>query len=591
MACLSLLDDLFFAQAARSPLASAIVFGDVEIKYNDLAGRCDRLKQHLWTLGVGPTSVVAIYLDRSIDMIVAVLAVLRAGAAYIPLDPAYPRSRLQFMLSDSGAKVVLTQETLNKKLGKTEDLKIVCLQEDSLNMRSRGELVAVESRCVSDLAYVIYTSGSTGKPKGIAMPHSALSNLLQVHQGLFPASARTLQFASLSFDVSFQEIFSTLQSGGTLVLIEEEVRRDPARLWDAIVNGRIERLFLPFIALQEMAEVCKGPCSLRDVVTAGEQLKITPEIRRMFRELKDCRLHNQYGPSETHVVTHFALDRDPERWPTLPPIGRAIEGTTIHVLDEGLRASECGELCVEGRSLCQGYLHRPDETAKKFIRLASGSLVYRTGDLVSRRPDGNLQFLGRIDDQIKIRGFRVELGEIEAVLCEHESVAAAAVAVHEGMEGDKRLVGYVVVRENCLFNELEVRQRIAAKLPNYMLPVAVIAINSLPLTPSGKVDRKALPRPVIKPTSTNTARSQCERIICDFYCEALEMQEVDIESDFFDLGGQSLLATRLVSRLRSRLNMEVPIRMIFEYSRIVDLAAQIDRMEADGKGSRNRARA
>ena len=355
----------------------------------------------------------------------------------------------------------------------------------------------------TNLAYVIYTSGSTGQPKGVAMNQLALNNLIlwQLQNNPISTGAKTLQFAPISFDVSFQEMFSTWFSGGTLFLIMEELRRDPVALLGFLQEKAVERLFVPFVALQQLAEVAVGSesvtSSLREIITAGEQLQITGAISQWFSKLNDCTLHNHYGPSESHVVTIFTLINSVDTWPLLPPIGRPIANTKIYILDGFLQPVPIGvpgELYIGGVSLARGYLNRPELTQDKFIlnpfdETGEGKL-YKTGDLARYLPDGNIEYLGRIDNQVKIRGFRIELGEIETLLNHHDDVQVSTVIVREDHPGQtctersrsKQLVAYIVPQKEVIPSSNELRQFMKAKLPDYMIPSAFVILEALPLT-------------------------------------------------------------------------------------------------------------
>jgi amino acid adenylation domain-containing protein len=447
---------LFEFQVEQTPTAKAVVFGSQQLTYQELNERANQLAHHLINLGVGSDALVGICVERALEMVIGVLGILKAGGAYVPLDPAYPKERLAFMLEDARVPVLLTQAHLAESLPEHQSHSI-CLDAD-------WELIAQQSQenlCTvvtpDNLAYVIYTSGSTGTPKGVAMCHRPLTNLLhwQLENSTVSHGAKTLQFAPISFDVSFQEMFSTWCSGGTLVLISEEVRRDAVALLDFITQESINRLFLPFVALQQLAEVADThetvATNLCEVVTAGEQLQITRQIVNWFAKLKNCTLHNHYGPSETHVVTAFTLTGTPESWPALPPIGCPITNTQIYLLDAQMQpvaAGTPGELYIAGIALARGYVNRPDLTAERFIpnplNIYPSDRLYKTGDLARYLPDGNIEYLGRIDHQVKIRGYRIELGEIEAALWQHPAVREAAVVAREDVPGDKRLVAYLV---------------------------------------------------------------------------------------------------------------------------------------------------
>jgi amino acid adenylation domain-containing protein len=498
------IQDLFDAQAARVPDNPAVVFGDERLSYRELNERANKLAHQLRSLGVGAETVAAVMMERSIEMLTGVLAVLKAGGAYLPLDPEYPAERLAFMLEDARARVLLTEQSLIARLPE-HGAHVVCLDADWQSIEEAG--AHTPERNISSLnpAYVVYTSGSTGRPKGVVMSHRAAVNLItyQMRSSGAAREARTLQFASLSFDVSFQEIFSTWAAGGTLVLLREDERRDGSALLRVLVGQRVERLFLPFVALQHLAEVSEAenvlPSSLRQVVTAGEQLKITPHLARLFAKLDDCILDNHYGPTETHLVSLWRLEGEAAAWPKLPPIGRPIANAQVYLLDDAwqpVTAGVAGELYVGGAQLARGYLNRPGQTAERFIpdpfSKDAGARLYRTGDLARYNADGVLQYIGRRDLQVKVRGFRVEVGEVEAVLKLHAGVKQAVVVALEDEEGRKRLVAYLVAsRESSSPTSAELRRHLREHLPDYMIPSTFIMLDELPLTPSGKVDRSS----------------------------------------------------------------------------------------------------
>ena len=440
--------ELVERQVNATPAAVALLMDGVTLSYAELNARANRLARALQKHGAGPGQLVGISCERSPEMAVSVLAVLKAGAAYVPIDPNYPAERVGYMLEDARAPVLLTQSTLSDALPDTTAT-VVCVDTfdfasgDASNLGAQGESV-----------YAIYTSGSTGLPKGVELTHAGLSNLIQwqsAQPGL-NTPARTLQFASLSFDVSFQELFTTWAQGGTVVLVDEELRRDLPRLAKFIATDGIERVYLPYAALQPLADSVASSgltYKVKDVIVAGEQLQVTPVIKQMFNVLGDARLHNQYGPSETHVVTAFTLSGDPEQWMALPPIGTPVANTRVYVLDankQPVPVGVPGELYLSGVQVAKGYIHRPELTAEKFLAdpFNPGSRMYKTGDRVRFLADGNLEYLGRTDDQVKWRGFRIEPGEIEAKLAEHPQVQQAAVLLREDTPGDKRLVAYLV---------------------------------------------------------------------------------------------------------------------------------------------------
>ena len=584
------LPQLFEAQVGQTPAAVAVVCEGQELTYRELNRRANQLAHYLKGLGVGTEVLVGLCVERSVEMVVGLLGILKAGGAYVPLDPAYPKDRLAFILEDTQAPLLLTQQRLVERLSQ-DGTRVVSLDTDWGVIAQEGETNLLCQGTTDNLAYVLYTSGSTGRPKGVAMSHRPLCNLLswQLQNSILPRGARTLQFASLSFDVSFQEIFSTWCSGGTLVLISEEMRRDALGLWHYLRDEAVARLFLPFVALQQLAEVVEDHGStltgVREIITAGEQLQITRQIAGLFGKLKGCTLHNQYGPCESHVVTAFTLTGSPSDWPALPPIGCPIANTQIYLLDCHLQpvpVGVLGELYIGGVGLARGYLNRPELTAEKFIpnpfSVEPGARLYKTGDLARYRPDGNIEFLGRIDHQVKIRGFRIELGEVEAVLGQHPSVAAATVIVRENGNGDKQLVAYLAAASSGRQPEAGgLREFLCRKLPAYMVPSTFVFLEKLPLTANGKVDRRALPAPSPerKLEGYRAPRTPEEEILCGIYADLLSLERVGIDENFFSVGGHSLLAVQVVSRVRSVLGVELTVQAIFEAPSVAELTARL----------------
>ncbi|MBV9775387.1 MAG: amino acid adenylation domain-containing protein, partial [Gemmatimonadetes bacterium] len=578
---------LVAAQAARTPAAVAVASGARTLTYAELERRANQLANHLRGMGIGTESRVGVCMERSPELVVGILGILKAGAAYVPLDPAYPAERLAYMLEDAGIGVLLTQEHVVPRLPAT-GAALVRLDADAERIaRESGEAPAVTVD-PEQLAYVIYTSGSTGRPKGVAMTQRPLLNLLawQLRSWNGPAAARTLQFASASFDVSFQEIFATWASGGTLVLVSEEVRTDMTRLALLLDEERIERIFLPFVALQHLAEAAgeRSGASLREVITAGEQLRVTDPVRRWLGGIEGCALVNQYGPSETHVATALTLAGPAGRWPQLPGIGHPIDNARAYVLDRALRPAPVGvpgELYLGGDAPARGYLGRPELTAEKWVpdpfSAEPGARLYRTGDRARRLASGELEFLGRVDQQVKIRGFRVEPGEVESALEGHPAVREAAVLVRDDSAGQKRLVAYVVPAAGAGAAETaEVRRWLGERLPKYMIPSAVVVLDALPLTPSGKLDRRALPEAGLLDAPEYVApHTPVEEILAGIWAEVLQLPRVGVHDDFFALGGHSLLATRVASRVREAFGVEVPVRAFFETPTVAGLAERI----------------
>ncbi len=584
---------LFEAQAERTPDAPALVFLDRSLSYAELEREANRLARRLQAVGVGPDVRVGLCAERSPEMVVGVLAVLKAGAAYVPLDPAYPAERLAYMLEDSGCRVLLTQERLLDRLP-AHGAQTVCLDRPLEGEAEAGPpRVAVSPE---NLAYVIYTSGSTGRPKGVAMTQRPLQNLIawQFREWSHRPAARTLQFSSISFDASFQEMFSTWGSGGTLVLVSEETRTDLAALARLVERERIERIFLPFVALQHLAEAALAqgivPEALRELMTAGEQLRVTEQIRRWLEAAPECELVNLYGPSETHVVSALRLSGETAGWPALPSIGRPVSNTQLYVLDASLGPAPLGvpgELFLGGDSVARGYLGRPDVTAERFVPDPfsgdPGARMYRSGDRARWLAGGELEFLGRVDQQVKVRGFRIEPGEVEAALEAHPGVRRALVDAREDAPGHRRLVGYVVPEEGAEVTPAELRAYLATRLPEYMVPGAFVVLEAFPLTPSGKIDRRALPTPDASDGEAYAPpRTPAEEVLAGIYAGVLGRERVGARDGFFALGGHSLLATRAMSRIREAFGVEVPLRVLFEAPTVAALAEHVEGLRGSG---------
>jgi len=581
---------LFEAQAGRTPDAVAMVFEDCHVTYRELNCRANRLASHLQALGVEPEVPVGVCLERGVDLIVSLLAILKAGGAYVPLDPELPTERLAFMVQDVKPAVVLTRQ------GLVDDLDGPLWQTVWLNETLARAEEGHNPFCLStpgQLAYLLFTSGSTGQPKAVAVHHQTLVNLVtwQHFQSGCGAGDRTLQFSALSFDVSLQEIFTALCGGGTLVLMDEETRRDLPTLVRRICEHRVTRLFLPFVLLEDLMHTFMAldvpPTWLREIVTAGEQLRITSSVIQLFERLSHTILVNQYGPTEAHVVSHYALSGSPSEWMVLPPIGRPIWNMQLYIFDETLHPVPIGvqgELYIGGEGLARGYWNRPELTALKFMPHPfdhqPGTRLYRTGDWARYRPDGNIEFLGRRDAQVKFRGYRIELGEIEATLEQHESVRQAIVVARETATGHKHLVAYVIPAKAEPSSSGELREALAARLPDYMIPAAFVVLEQFPLTPNGKVDRCGLPAPQQidrgQPRAYESPRTPLESILVELWTDLLKIDDIGVHANFFALGGHSLLATRVVVRLRTMLDLDLPVRTLFERPTVAEFAMAID---------------
>ncbi len=533
--------------ARRVPGHSALETPDARLNYAELWQAVEALVQLLRAKGFVAGDRVAIAATRSSQAVIAILAAVDAGLGYVPLDLSYPPDRLQAMLQDAQPRAVLGEPAALAALR--------ALAGDFPTLDAPAARGARLHASADDLAYVLFTSGSTGRPKGVALGTTPLAHLIHFHatHPRLGLPARTLQFAPLSFDVHFQEIFSTLACAGTLVLVPESVRRDPAQLQAAIRSHGIERLFMPYVALQMIAEASHDsvPEALRDVVSAGEQLQITPAIRSLFARLPRASLHNHYGPTESHVVVVHELPGASAGWPQIPPIGRALPHVQLALRDPetlAVTSADTGELLLGGETLAHGYLGRPELTAERFLDRVAGlqGRWYATGDLVRRDAAGDFTYLGRADQQLKVDGFRIEPGEIELALMAQPAVKDAVVTAPDLPGIGKQLVAHIVLREGADAGGL--RTLLRARLPEHMVPVRFVELDRLPTTPSGKIDRRNLPLPQVEATAPGATDPVA--LIRSLWQELLGTAQIGDEQNLFDLGARSLLVLRFVARLK-----------------------------------------
>ncbi len=577
---------LFEEQAARTPEAPAVEAGGRTLTYRELNARAESLARRLRRQGVGPESIVGLCVERSPEMVVGMLGVLKAGGAYLPLDPAYPQERRDFMLEDSGARVLLTRESLTDPAG-----------DDSPSRRRRRR------RCPETALYVIYTSGSTGKPKGVLVPHAALVSYVQSagEDARIGAGDRVLQFASMSFDTSAEEIYPCLTRGATLVLRDDALAGAAESFLREVERLGLTVLDLPTAYWHELvdgmaAQDLPWPACARLVILGGEQaradrLDVWRERVGERSRLLNVRLLNTYGPTEATIVTTRRDLSGPRDFPVAVPIGRPVPGARVHVVSRGLEllpAGLAGELVIGGAGLARGYLGRPDLTAERFVpdpfADSPGERLYRTGDLARWLPAGELEFRGRTDHQVKVRGFRVELGEIEAALRRLAGVRDAVAIVRE-----ERIVAYVVPAGEPVPSTPELRSGLKELLPDYMVPAAFVTLAALPLTPSGKVDRRALPAPGLDRPDVDAGsvlpRNPIEELLAGIWTDLLGVSDVAPHDSFFDLGGHSLLATRMISRVRTVLGVELPMRAIFDQPTLAGFAALAERARQGDAGA------
>jgi amino acid adenylation domain-containing protein len=590
-----LVHELFEEHVARAPDAVAVVAGDQQLTYRQLDDQADQLAAYLRDHGVGPDVVVGLCMHRSVEAIVAMLGILKAGGGYLPLDPAYPADRLAFMVRDAGAPIVITRFDLRSTLD-TVGASVVCMDADWDRIVQHTPVCAPVVARPGSVAYVIYTSGSTGQPKGVVVQHGSLTpytTALARRWNIRPAD-RVLQFASISFDVSVGEIFGSLAAGATLVLRSDDMIDSVERFLRVCEERALTVLNLPAAYWHEIThalandQVSLGP-SVRLVCFGGE--RPLPEQVRVWRAHASPRvgLINAYGPTEATItatmydIVDTAADLAEDRE---VPIGTPLPNVRLYVVDvSGQQAAVGvpGELLIGGVQVARGYLKRPALTAERFVpdpfTSTPGARLYRTGDLVRFRADGKLEFLGRIDNQVKIRGYRIEIGEVEAAIARCRAIRDVAVVAREDSPGNRRLVAYILADVDAV-SAHEIREFLKDQLPAYMIPAAFAVLSSLPLTTSGKIDRRRLPAlaDVVEPRQHSAAppHTPTESALADIWKSVLNVQHIGLHDSFFDLGGHSLLATRVISRVREVFQVEFPLRSIFEAPTLSNLATAID---------------
>ena len=587
--CGKLVHDLFDEQALRTPEKTAIICRDRALTYADLRRKADRLALHLRKLGVGPETIVAICMERSLDMMVAVMGVLKAGGAYLPLDPTFPPDRVAFMLQDSDARVILTQQRLINRLGDSRAI-VVSLDESDLDhyATDSAETATSNSPAAYSLAYLMYTSGSTGTPKGVMVEHrnvlnffAGMDRVVGIEEGVW------LAVTSISFDISVLELLWTLSRGFTVVL--QSGRNGLAATGEYSIASQITRHRVTHFqctptlvrALTRFPETLVAMKQLRKLFLGGEALPLS--LANQLGEVLSAEIFNMYGPTETTVwSTTHKLARSSDS----VPIGRPIANTRIYIVDEQGELAPigtAGELYIGGAGVTRGYWRRPELTAEKFVvnsfEPERHGILYRTGDLARYRDDGEIEFIGRTDQQIKIRGFRIELGEIETVLGAHPGVHEAVVVVRRDQADNPQLAAYVVAKSGLSVSAQELKFFARQKLPEYMIPSIIGFLAAMPLTPNGKTDRKALPDPnfnlIEESTKGGHASTELERIIIELWQDALGVDSVGLQVNLFDLGANSLSVAEVATSLRQRLKREIPLTDFFAYPTIAALAAHL----------------
>ena len=583
-------------QAIATPDVIALISGNNFLSYGELNRQANRLAHRLIEHGASPNVLIACYLDRSLDLVIALLAILKTGAAYVPLDPAYPAERVDFMLTDTEAPILLTRSDLAQQLPAT-NATVICLDTPALLLQSQAETDLAVTVEAENLAYVIYTSGSTGQPKGVEVTHDSLLNLIRWHQQAFAVTAqdKATQVASPAFDATGWELWPYLTTGASVTLIEKEVLLSPVTLRDWLIAQHITIAFLP-TALAESVMTLRWPSkvSLRYLLTGADTLRHYPAPELPFA------LINNYGPTEATVVTTSG-----RVWPVssqqdeAPAIGRPIANMEVLLLDEQLRrvpTGSAGELYIGGVGLAKGYLKRPELTAGRFIRHPFSNdpqtRLYKTGDLARELPDGQLAFLGRVDQQIKLRGYRIEPEEIMAALNAHPAIQTSLVVAREDTPGDKRLVAYVVFHSGMTASHNALHDALVARLPDYMIPSIYIPLETMPLTPNGKVDQAALPPPaghaaILREQKEHTEDTRdtgdapgtpTEETLQTIIAPLLGLEQIGRNENVFLLGGHSLFGTQVIMRIAETFGIEITLRTLFNAPTIAQLAQEIERL-------------
>ena len=580
--------ELVTFQATATPDAIALASTRRVWSYMELDERASALADTLRSLGVGPEVVVGLCMPRSPVMVVGALAILKAGGAYLPLDPTYPAARLAFLLDDGQVPVVVAGQRIKERLPKgsyhtilLDDLGRV---GDFAPLAQSAPVKAAAT--LKNLAYVIYTSGSTGQPKGVEITQESLLNLVHWHQQAFGVQSadRASQVANVGFDAAVWEIWPYLATGASLYFAEDETVSDPQLLRDWLVAQRITIAFIPTPLAEHLLTLPWPPeTALRTMLTGADTLHVYPPVGLPFL------LVNNYGPTECTVVATSGPVHSNASTDQLPPIGRAIANTEVYILDESgnqVPIGTAGELHIGGIGVARGYRNRPQLTAQRFIPNRFNEKVserlFRTGDRASFLPDGRIAFLGRVDEQVKVRGFRVEPNEVTATLNVHPCIQQSVVVAREVGPSDARLIGYLVLAPESHLTLSALRAFLQARLPDYMVPAIFVRLEKLPLTPNGKVDRMSLPAPdesnTLREDAYAAPRTEMEKTVAGILERLLKLEHVDVEENFFSLGGHSLLGAQLIARLRDTFGIEMPLRVVFEAPTVAELSAEIERL-------------
>ncbi|MGA9508447.1 MAG: non-ribosomal peptide synthetase [Candidatus Sulfotelmatobacter sp.] len=572
-------------QTHAAPDAVAIVDGGQKLTYGKMNARANQLANFLRSLGVRAEVPVALFLERSSELATAALAVLKAGGAYVPLDPNYPSARIAMLLGDSAAPVVLTHSSLANKLpsGTWQRIIIDSTEGEILSHSTAPPNIKTNPE---DCAYIIFTSGSTGRPKGVQITHANLLNLVRWHERAFKITATdraTLQ-ASPGFDASVWEMWPYLTKGASIRVVDDSIRTAPDHLRDWMVANRITISFVPTVVAEQLIDLqWPTQTSLRVLLTGADCLRRYPPPGLPFA------LINNYGPTECTVVATSGEIRPSDETGYAPSIGRPVDNVEIHIVDEELKTvtdGVPGELLIGGAGVGRGYLNLRELTAQKFIpdpfSSAAGARLYRSGDLARNLPDGQIAFMGRMDEQIKIRGYRIEPGEITAALNRHPAISASCVAAYADDSGESRMTAYIVPAPGALLTSAQLRSFLAESLPDYMVPANFLELKSIPVTPSGKVDRAALPVPTPDNTLADAPfsapQSEIEQWLAGFLTSLLKVDRVSRSDNFFNLGGHSLMGAQLIAKVHQRFAVELSLRSLFDHPTIAEISSEIERL-------------
>ena len=576
--------ELVAMQARAVPGAVAIAAGDKELTYGELDARANQLAHLLPSLGVKREVPVALFLERSPELAIAALAVLKAGAPYVPLDPSYPPSRISMLLEDCGAPVVLTHSSVAKKL--PPGIWQIVMDAEEAEISRHTSVPPNNTTNPEGLVYIIFTSGSTGRPKGVQITHSNLLNLVRWHQRAFSTTSSdraTLQ-ASPGFDAAVWELWPYLTIGASVYIVDDSIRTAPDHLRDWMVAKGITVSFLPTAVAESMVNLSWPPeTALRVLLTGADTLRCYPPPGLPFA------LVNNYGPTECTVVATSGEVR-PNGDSEIPPsIGRPVDNVAIHIVDDQLKPvpeGAPGELLIGGAGVGRGYLNLPELTAQKFVAdpfsKTAGARLYRSGDLARMLPDGQIAFMGRMDEQIKIRGYRIEPGEITAVLDRHPAISSSCVATYSNDSEERRLVAYLVPASNTKLNAAELRTFLGDCLPDYMLPSTFVKLAGMPTSTHGKVDRAALPEPTPENTlnddSFEAPQSEIEQWLASLLTGLLGVARVSRNDNFFNLGGHSLMGAQLIAKVHQRFAVELSLRSLFDHPTIAEISSEIERL-------------